>query len=58
MGRVIDELCMVLVITGSYKAAENLSKKVVKTKKRMVGEEHPDTLTSLANLASTFWNQS
>jgi hypothetical protein len=24
---------------------------------RVLGEEHPDTLTSIANLASTYWNQ-
>ncbi|KAF2715832.1 hypothetical protein K431DRAFT_236821, partial [Polychaeton citri CBS 116435] len=23
----------------------------------VLGEEHPDTLTSMANLALTFWNQ-
>jgi Tetratricopeptide repeat len=30
---------------------------VIKTFKRVLGEEHLDTLTSIANLASTFWNQ-
>jgi hypothetical protein len=30
---------------------------VIKTRKRVLGEEHLDTLTSIANLASTFWNQ-
>ena len=29
----------------------------METSKRVLGEEHPDTLTSMANLASTFWNQ-
>jgi len=29
----------------------------METRKRVLGEEHPDTLTSMANLASTFWNQ-
>jgi uncharacterized protein involved in tolerance to divalent cations len=24
---------------------------------RVLGEEHPDTLTSMSNLASTYWNQ-
>ena len=24
---------------------------------RVLGEEHSDTLTSMANLASTYWNQ-
>ena len=25
--------------------------------KRVLGQEHPSTLTSMANLASTFWSQ-
>jgi len=27
------------------------------SRKRVLGTEHPDTLSSMANLASTFWNQ-
>ena len=30
---------------------------VIKTRKRVLGEEHPDTLISMANLASTYSNQ-
>ena len=26
-------------------------------RKKLLGAEHPDTLTSMANLASTYWNQ-
>jgi hypothetical protein len=29
----------------------------METFKRVLGKEHLDTLTSMANLASTFWNQ-
>ena len=29
----------------------------METRKRVLGEEHPDTLDSMANLASTFSNQ-
>ena len=29
----------------------------MKTRKRVLGEEHPSTLTSIGNLASTYWNQ-
>lgn len=25
--------------------------------RQLLGEEHPDTLTSMANVASTYWNQ-
>ena len=30
---------------------------VLKTNLRALGQEHPSTLTSMANLASTFWDQ-
>uniref|UniRef100_A0A0D2XYN8 FAD dependent oxidoreductase domain-containing protein n=1 Tax=Fusarium oxysporum (strain Fo5176) TaxID=660025 RepID=A0A0D2XYN8_FUSOF len=36
---------------------ESLSKKAVKTRTKMLGEEHSDTLTSMANLAWTYWHQ-
>ncbi|CAG1963156.1 unnamed protein product, partial [Fusarium graminearum] len=29
----------------------------METSKEKLGPDHPDTLTSMANLASTFWNQ-
>jgi putative hemolysin len=31
--------------------------RVIETSLRVLGEEHSDTLTSMANLASTYWNQ-
>ncbi len=42
---------------GRWKEAEELEVKVMETTKRILGEEHPDTLTSMANLASTCRNQ-
>ena len=30
---------------------------VMETRRRVLGEEHPDTLTSIANLATTYRNQ-
>ena len=30
---------------------------VMETRKRVLGEEHPDTLTSISNLALTYRNQ-
>jgi hypothetical protein len=30
---------------------------VIERHKRVLGQENPDTLTSMAKLASTFWNQ-
>ncbi|KAJ4160360.1 hypothetical protein NW754_003485 [Fusarium falciforme] len=42
---------------GRWKKAEELEVGVMETMKRVLGEEHPDTLTSMNNLASIFWNQ-
>ncbi|ORY18336.1 hypothetical protein BCR34DRAFT_670856 [Clohesyomyces aquaticus] len=48
---------MALLSDGRYNEAEELFVQVMQTRKRVLGEEHLDTLTSMANLASTFWNQ-
>jgi len=37
--------------------AEELNVQVMETRKRVLGPEHPDTLSSMANLASTFGNK-
>ena len=29
----------------------------MEARKKVLGQEHPDTLNSMANLASTFWSQ-
>src|ERR1700722_8394909 len=42
---------------GRWKEAEKLSVLAMETSKRVLGEEHPDTLTSMDILASTYWNQ-
>ena len=42
---------------GRSKEAEELFKQVMEMKKRGLGEEHPDTLTSIVNLASTYRKQ-
>ena len=34
-----------------------LNLQVIETRKKVLGAEHPDTLTSMANLASTYRNQ-
>jgi Tetratricopeptide repeat len=38
---------------GRWKEAEELFVQVVETRKRVLGEEHPDTLTSMNNFAFT-----
>ncbi len=42
---------------GLYQKATNMCKRTLDQKKALLGEEHPDTLTNMANLASTYWNQ-
>ncbi|KAI4260743.1 MAG: hypothetical protein LQ352_000135 [Teloschistes flavicans] len=42
---------------GRGPEALQLTERVVEVRKRVLGEEHPSTLTSMANLASTYWNQ-
>jgi hypothetical protein len=42
---------------GRYKEAEELQVQVMQGRKRVLDDEHPFTLTSMANLASTYWNQ-
>ncbi|KAH8661168.1 hypothetical protein BGZ61DRAFT_485518 [Ilyonectria robusta] len=42
---------------GNYRAARKLGDKAVKTRASVLGEEHPDTLSSMNNLALTYRNQ-
>ncbi|KAI4166730.1 MAG: hypothetical protein LQ343_007804 [Gyalolechia ehrenbergii] len=53
----IAEFALAFSEAGRYKEAEELEVQVMETMKRVLGEEHPDTLSSIANLASTYWNQ-
>ncbi len=41
---------------GQWDKAEKLFVQVIETRKTKLGVDHPDTLTSIANLASTLWN--
>jgi Cdc6-like AAA superfamily ATPase len=42
---------------GRYREAEELEVQVMQTTKRVLGDEHPDTLTSISNLALTYKSQ-
>jgi tetratricopeptide (TPR) repeat protein len=42
---------------GLHNKAELLQVQVMETRKKVLGAEHPDTLTSISNLASTYQNQ-
>ncbi|KAI8716275.1 hypothetical protein NCS52_00920700 [Fusarium sp. LHS14.1] len=52
-----QDMCEYMLTIGNYTVAERLGRKAVETRIEVLGEEHPDTLTSMANLASTFSNQ-
>jgi tetratricopeptide (TPR) repeat protein len=54
---LIWKCAMALLSDGRYNEAEELFEQVMETRKRVLGDEHPDTLASMANLASTYWNQ-
>ncbi|KAL8815792.1 MAG: hypothetical protein Q9223_005111 [Gallowayella weberi] len=53
----IAEFALAFSEAGRWKEAEELEVQVMETSQRVLGEEHPDTLTSMANLASTYRNQ-
>ncbi|GLA56089.1 hypothetical protein AnigIFM63604_004385 [Aspergillus niger] len=53
----IRKVCSCLSSDGRWKEAEELGVQVVELRKQVLGPEHPDTLTSISNLASTYWNQ-
>jgi Tetratricopeptide repeat len=42
---------------GRWKEAEDLEVQVMETRKRVLGQEHPGTLTSMNNLAFTLKSQ-
>ncbi|KAK4237112.1 kinesin light chain [Achaetomium macrosporum] len=46
-----------LDVQGRWEEAEKLQVQVMKTFKTKFGVDHPDTLTSMVNLAATLWNQ-
>lgn len=56
-GLLLKNASCYMVERGDYKKAAVLAKKSVDVRKELLGLDHLDTLTSMANLASTFWNQ-
>jgi tetratricopeptide (TPR) repeat protein len=47
----------VFLESGHWREAEDLFVQAMETSLRVLGQEHPSTLTSMANLASTYRNQ-
>src|ERR1700678_1530422 len=48
---------LVMMEHGEWNNAEQLFVQVMDMRKKLLGAEHPSTLTSMANLASTYLNQ-
>ncbi|KAH7119278.1 hypothetical protein EDB81DRAFT_667230, partial [Dactylonectria macrodidyma] len=55
--RLLTNCAWYMFTRGNYRAAEKSGEKAVKTRVNVLGEEHPDTLSSMADLALTYWNQ-
>jgi Tetratricopeptide repeat len=45
---------LVMSENGEWNTAEQLQKKIIKMRKKMLGPEHPATLSVMENLASTY----
>ncbi|KAH8651714.1 hypothetical protein BGZ61DRAFT_468822 [Ilyonectria robusta] len=54
---LLSNCALYMLTSGNYRVAENLSGKAVETRTKVLGEEHPSTLTSMGNLAATYGNQ-
>ncbi|OCK73604.1 kinesin light chain, partial [Lepidopterella palustris CBS 459.81] len=54
---LLQKFGLCLLRDGRWNEAEKSFMQVVETKKRILGQENPSTLTSIANLASTYRNQ-
>jgi hypothetical protein len=49
---------MTLYSDGRYNVAEELEVQVMETRKRVLGDKHPDTLSSMSNFAHALWSHS
>ncbi|KAF6782114.1 PFS and TPR domain-containing protein [Colletotrichum sojae] len=56
-GQLLTNVSWYLVMLGNYSKAEMIVQQAMSTRADILGQEHPHTLTSMDNLASTFLNQ-
>ncbi|KAK1839854.1 Kinesin light chain 5, partial [Colletotrichum chrysophilum] len=56
-GELLTNVSWYLVMLGNYSKAEVIVQQAVSTRTEILGQEHPSTLTSMANLASTYSSQ-
>ncbi|OCK75506.1 putative kinesin light chain, partial [Lepidopterella palustris CBS 459.81] len=54
---LLQKVGLCLLAEGRYSEAEASFLQVLEIRKKVLGQEHPDTLISMANLASTYGNQ-
>lgn len=47
-------LAKAYLLKGEWGEAENLQLQVIETRKTILGDDHPNTLTSIVNLAETY----
>jgi Tetratricopeptide repeat len=52
-----SNFAFVLWESGDWDTAEQLQKKIIEMRKKLLGQEHPDTLSSIGSLASTYSDQ-
>ncbi|KAK7182331.1 kinesin light chain [Paraphaeosphaeria sporulosa] len=57
MGNITDAVTLATKLGGRWDDAEKLEVQVMQTRKMKLGTYHPDTLTSMANLASIYKDQ-
>ncbi|KAM0268252.1 hypothetical protein ACHAQH_010010 [Verticillium albo-atrum] len=55
--QLLTNVSWYMLMIGEYARAERLVKEAVKIRKDILGADHPSTLISMANLASTYRNQ-
>jgi hypothetical protein len=46
-----------LAVAGPPRGALHFQQQALAIRRRVLGDEHPDTLTAMNNLALTLWNQ-
>ena len=56
-GSLLHNTALFMLYRGQWNKVEGLQVQAVAMRRRVFGTEHPSTLTSMANLASTYWNQ-
>jgi tetratricopeptide (TPR) repeat protein len=57
LAELLTNVSRYMLRIGEYSQAEMLGNEAAEARKSVLGPEHADTLTSLSNLASTFWHQ-